>query len=219
MARMPRLVVPDYPHHITQRGNRRMKTFFGDDDYLYYLELLAEHREEAGVEIWAYCLMPNHTHIVAVPQREDSLACLFRKVHRHYSRYINFREKWTGHLWQERFHSFVMDEAYLMATVRYVELNPLRAKLCQTLADWPWSSYHAHMSGLSDDVVNVEPMMKRVSNWLEYVHDSHYLDYSKIRKHNRTGRPAGSDSFVDQMEALSGRCLKKKAPGPKRSVT
>ena len=140
MARMPRLVVPGYPHHVTQRGNRRMKTFFCDDDYLYYIDLLREHKEEAKVDIWAYCLMPNHTHIVVVPEQEDSLAGLFSLVHRHYSRYINFREKWTGHLWQERFHSFVMGEQYLMATVRCVELNPLRARLCTHLFEWPWSS-------------------------------------------------------------------------------
>jgi putative transposase len=116
MARMPRLVVPYYPHHVTQRGNRRMRTFFCDEDYLYYLSLLAEFKSDARVDIWAYWLMPNHVHLVVVPQQEDGLARLFRHVHRHYSRYINFREKWRGHLWQERFHSFVMDERYLLAT-------------------------------------------------------------------------------------------------------
>ena len=123
MARMPRLVVPDYPHHITQRGNRRMKTFFSEDDYQHYINLLESYKTDAEVEIWAYCLMPNHVHIVAVPKEKDGLSYLFRQVHRHYTRYINFREKWKGHLWQERYHSFVMDEQYLLATVRYVELN------------------------------------------------------------------------------------------------
>jgi len=118
---MPRLVVPGYPHHVTQRGARRMKTFFLDEDYQYYLDLVAYHKQKAGVAIWAYCLMPNHVHFVAVPEREDSLSCLFKMVHRHYSRAINFRQKWTGHLWQERFHSFVMDEEYLLTTVRYVD--------------------------------------------------------------------------------------------------
>ena len=130
MARMPRLVVPHYPHHITQRGARRIKTFFTEEDYQYYLELVAEYKAEAGVEVWAYCLMPNHVHFVAVPTERDSLSRLFRRVHRHYSRAINFRQKCTGHLWQERFHSFVMDEQYLLATVKYVELNPVKAKLC-----------------------------------------------------------------------------------------
>ena len=130
MARMPRLVVPGFPHHITQRGNRRMKTFFCDDDYVAYLDLLSAAQADSGVSVWAYYLMPNHVHLVVVPQAKDSLASLFRTVHRHYTRRINFREHWRGHLWQERFHSFVMDERHLMAAVRYIELNPVRARLC-----------------------------------------------------------------------------------------
>ena len=93
MARMPRLVVPGYPHHVTQRGSRRMQTFFSDSDYQYYIDLLARYKNDTGVSIWAYCLMPNHVHIVAIPEEEDSLSQLFRKVHREYTRYINFREK------------------------------------------------------------------------------------------------------------------------------
>lgn len=192
-----------------------MKTFFSDDDYQYYLALLSKYKVEAGVDIWAYCLMPNHTHIVAVPSEEDSLAKLFRSVHRHYSRYINFREKWVGHLWQERFHSFVMDETYLMATVRYVELNPLKARLCQNLSDWQWSSYHAHVSGFDDDVVIVEPMLKRITDWNSYVLDGDDVDSAKIRSHNRTGRPVGDDAFLDRLESLTGRSLRKRKPGPK----
>lgn len=109
MARMPRLVAPHYPHHVTQRGNRRMKTFFCATDYQCYLDLVARYKSEVGVEILAYCLMPNHVHFVVVPYEQDGLAQLFRKVHQEYTRYINFREGWRGHLWQERFHSFVMD--------------------------------------------------------------------------------------------------------------
>ena len=111
MARMPRLVVPGFPHHVTQRGNRRMKTFFNGEDHCAYLDLLSKGKAEAGVSVWAYCLMLNHVHLVVIPGQKDSLAKLFRFVHRHYSRRINFRENWRGHLWHERFHSFVMDEA------------------------------------------------------------------------------------------------------------
>lgn len=215
MARMPRLVVPGYPHHVTQRGARRMKTFFSDADYQYYLELLAKYKSEAGVQIWAYCLMPNHTHVVAVPERENSLAVLFRQVHRRYSRYINFREKWTGHLWQERFHSFVMDEAHLMATVRYVELNPFRAKLCADLAEWSWSSYHSHISGIEDGVVCIKPMLDRVSDCKTYMGEGCLLNNDQIRMHGRTGKPAGDSEFIEKLEMLSGRDLKRKKPGPK----
>ena len=218
MARMPRLVVPGYPHHVTQRGNRRMKTFFCREDYRAYLDLLAEAKAETGVAVWAYCLMPNHVHLVVVPERSDSLAQLFRHVHRRYSRRINFREQWRGHLWQERFHSFVMDELYLLATVRYTELNPVHAQLCVDPTDWPWSSARAHFAGRDDSVVSVQPMLERVANWgnylLEEVRDG---EVDSIRRCSRTGRPAGDEWFLEQLETLTGRELKRRKPGPKPS--
>jgi putative transposase len=219
MARMPRLVVPDYPHHVTQRGNRRMKTFFCREDYRAYLELLADAKAEAGVSVWAYCLMPNHVHLVVVPERTDSLARLFRGVHRDYTRRVNFRERWRGHLWQERFHSFVMDERYLLATVRYTELNPVRARLCVDPVDWPWSSARAHYSGRDDTVVSVQPMLERVMDWRRYLSEEPgESEADSIRRFSRTGRPAGDEWFVEQLEALTGRDLKKRKPGPKQLI-
>ncbi len=137
MARMARVVVPGYPHHVTQRGNRRQKTFFCDDDYRYYIELLSTYAKAYGTEVWAYCLMPNHVHLVIVPREEDGLRAALGEAHRRYMRHINFRKGWRGHLWQEHFHSFVMDEAYLLATVRYVERNPVVAKFCRQPDEWP----------------------------------------------------------------------------------
>jgi putative transposase len=133
---MPRLVVPGYPHHVTQRGNRRQRTFFTEDDYRYYLALVFESARQAETEIWAYCLMPNHVHLVMVPNTEDGLRATLGEAHRHYTRHINYRQGWRGHLWQERFHSFLMDEDYLLATVRYVERNPVAAGLCRGSAEF-----------------------------------------------------------------------------------
>ena len=118
MARLARIVAPGLPHHITQRGNRRQKTFFHDDDYQQYLNLMREWCERHSVEIWAYCLMPNHVHLVAVPETEDGLAKAIGEAHRRYTRYVNFRKGWTGYLWQGRFASFPMDEAGGMAACR-----------------------------------------------------------------------------------------------------
>ena len=115
--------MPGVPHHVTQRGNRRQKTFFTKEDYSAYLNLMADWCGQFGVEIWAYCLMPNHVHLIAVPEREDSLAQAIGEAHRRYTRRINFRKGWRGHLWQGRFSSYPMDDVYLMAAVRYVELN------------------------------------------------------------------------------------------------
>jgi putative transposase len=218
MARMPRLVIPHYPHHVTQRGARRQKTFFSNADYKTYLDLLATAKDGVGAEIWAYCLMPNHVHHVIVPGKEDSLAALFSDAHRRYTRHINFREGWRGHLWQERFHSFVMDERYLMATVRYIELNPVRAGLCRKPQDWPWSSARAHLAGKNDALVSVQPMLARVDDWSAYLErETDQKTADAIRKHTRTGRPTGSDRFLTQLESMTGRTIRKRKPGPRRA--
>ncbi len=140
MARSARVVIPGLPHHITQRGNRRQQTFFNEGDYAAYLELMTEWCRDQEVEIWSYCLMPNHTHSIAIPSSEDGLRWAIGETHRRYTRRISFREKWRGYLWQARFASFVMDEPYLLAAARYVELNPVRARLVSKAEDWPWSS-------------------------------------------------------------------------------
>ena len=141
MARLPRLVLPGIPHHVTQRGNRRERTFFEDGDYALYLDLLADAAGRAGVEIWSYCLMPNHVHLIAVPSDEDGLRRCFRYVHRHYTGYINARLRVTGHLWQGRFSSVAMDDAHFVTALRYVALNPVRARLAARAEDWPLVEY------------------------------------------------------------------------------
>jgi len=215
MARMPRVVVPSFPHHVTQRGNRRQKTFFGVDDYLYYIELLSEFSKLAETEIWAYCLMPNHVHFVMVPKHEDGLRAALGEAHRRYTRHINFRHGWRGHLWQERFHSFLMDEQYLMATVRYVEMNPVAAGLCESPWDWRFSSARAHLERKDDTLVRVQPMLERVCDWRAYLANSAARDdEEQIRKHTRTGRPLGTVEFIHKIENLTGETLVAKRPGP-----
>jgi len=150
MARIARVVVPGIPHHVTQRGVRRMETFFDDEDYEVYLRLMCDWCEMSGIEVWAYCLMPNHVHLVAVPEREESLARGIGEAHRRFTRHINFKKGWKGYLWQGRFGSFPMDEDYLLAACRYVELNPVRAKLVERPEEFRWSSAKAHLSGKDD---------------------------------------------------------------------
>ena len=137
MARLARVVAPGMPHHVAQRGNRRQSTFFRESDYQHYLELALEWSQAHGVQIWSYCLMPNHVHLIAVPDREESLSEAIGEIHRRYSRAINFRMGWRGHLWQGRFHSFPMDEDYLLATARYIEMNPVKAGRVKTPGDYP----------------------------------------------------------------------------------
>ena len=204
MPRMPRLVVPGFPHHVTQRGARKQRTFFSDTDYKTYIDILATAAAELNVETWAYCLMPNHVHLVVVPQHRDGLARVFRKAHRKYAALINSREGWQGHLWQERFHSYVMDEEHLLAAVRYVEMNPVRAGLCQHPREWRWSSYHAHLAGLDDKLVSVRAMLERIVDWnkfLALVESDNRLN--DIRSHTSSGKPFGSTAFVAQVEQAS----------------
>ena len=217
MARMARVVVPHYPHHVTQRGNRRQRTFFGDDDYLSYVELMSEFCARAGTRVWAYCLMPNHVHLVMVPSREDGLRAALGEAHRRYTRRVNFRMGWREHLWQERFHSFPMDEPYLLATVRYVERNPVAARLCRQPQEWRWSSAAAHLRGRDDQLVEVGPMLGLVDDWGSYLSKSEDNDIAAhIKEHLRTGRPLGDAQFVKTIERITGRFIARRKPGRKK---
>ena len=216
MARIARVVVPGIPHHVTQRGVRRMDTFFDDEDYETYLRLMREWCDASGVEVWAYCLMQNHVHLIAVPESGDSLAHGIGEAHRRYTRHINFKKGWKGYLWQGRFASFPMDEDYLLATCRYVELNPVRAKLAGRPEDYRWSSARAHLAGKDDTLVRVKPMLDQISDWAELLASGDQALFDDVRMHERTGRPLGSNGFIERMSSLVGRELGRKKPGPKR---
>ncbi len=160
MARVARVVSPGMPHHITQRGNRRMLTFLQESDYEVYVHLMRTWCARHGVAILAYCLMPNHVHLIAVPETVEGLARAVGEGHRRYTCHINQREGWRGYLWQGRFASFVMDQDYFLTAMRYVELNPVRAGLAASPADWPWSSARAHLTGERDPLIgDVREMM------------------------------------------------------------
>lgn len=206
MARLPRFVLPGHPHHVTQRGNRREKTFFEDGDYALYLDLLAAAARRTGVEIWSYCLMPNHVHIIAVPQDEDGLARTFSQLHRSYTGYINARMRVTGHLWQGRFGSVAMDEAHLVAALRYVALNPVRAHLVNRAEDWLWSSTRALLCGQDDHVVTVAPALHRVGDFASFLGEDfdETSTYLPLRKAETIGRPVGSSDWIAEMEAATG---------------
>lgn len=206
MARLPRLVLPGIPHHVTQRGNRRERTFFEDGDYALYLDLLADAAGQANVEIWAYCLMPNHVHIVATPADEDGLWRTFRHVHRHYTGFINARLRSTGHLWQGRFSSVAMDEAHFVAALRYVALNPVRARLVRRAEDWAWSSTRALIAGRDDHVVTVAPALERVGDFAAFLgaEFDEALTYAALRKAESVGRPIGSAQWLAGMEERTG---------------
>ena len=216
MARLARVVAAGIPHHVTQRGNRRQKVFFGDDDYALYKSLLDEGCRAAGTEVWAYCLMPDRVHLILVPSDEDGLRAALGEAHRRYTRHINLRKGWRGYLWQGRFASFPMDDAYLISCARYVELNPVRAKLARRARDWKWSSARAHLAGKDDGLVRVKPLLALAPDWADFLGEGLGDEpLSAIRKSERTGRPLGSAPFVKRLEKRLGRVLARRKPGPK----
>jgi len=219
MARIARVIAPGYPHHVTQRGNRRQETFFNDEDYVAYLELLSEWTRKYHVEIWAYCLMPNHVHLIAVPETPEGLSRAIGEAHRRYTRRINFREGWRGHLWQERFASFPMDENYLLAAARYVELNPVVSGLVGRADAYRWSSARAHMEGKDDILVKVSPLLEIVGDWKDFLSYPDETITNRLRQHEKTGRPLGATDFIGRIEERLSRMLQPQKPGPKKKDT
>ncbi len=209
MTRIPRLVVPGVAHHITQRGNRRQTTFFRAFDYEVYRQLLAEQCQKESVAVWTYCLLPNHVHLIAVPSSEDSLARAVGEAHRRYATMVNRREGWTGCLWQGRFASFAMDEAHLYVATRYVLLNPVRAGLVERAEEWPYSSARAHLGGAADDLVDLKGLAGRVESWSSVLANSpSWNEQSRLRRHERSGRPLGDERFLDDVAEATGRDLR-----------
>ena len=209
-------MAPGFPHHVTQRGNRRQQTFFKNEDYEIYIGLMAEWCARFDVLIWAYCLMPNHVHLIAVPSSMDGLRRAIGEAHRRYTRHVNFREGWRGHLWQGRFASYVMDEPYALAAARYVEMNPVRAGLVKRPQDYPWSSAAAHISGTEDALLTVSPLRKMKKNWERFLLQSTDGETAVlIKQHDRTGRPVGSKNFLEKLERILDRPLFPQKRGPK----
>lgn len=216
MPRLARVVVPNVPHHVTQRGNRRQRTFFQDSDYDQYKQLMAAWCSRRQVAVWAYCLMPNHVHLILTPKDPKGLARAVGEAHRRYTLTVNTREGWRGYFWQGRFASFPMDPAHLMNAVRYVLLNPVRAGLARKATDWQHSSARAHLLGSRDRLVDPVPLGDRISEWDDLLRpEGSQLDLEQFHRHERSGRPMGDDQFVRDLETLLGRRLRLQKVGRK----
>lgn len=214
MARLARIVIPGLPHHVTQRGNRRERVFFSDADYQFYLDELRIAAHKAGSEIWAWCLMPNHVHLLIVPRDEDGLRLTVANAHRRYAARLNARNQWTGHVWQGRYGSVVMDEEHLYSALSYVSLNPVRARLVKRAEDWPWSSARAHLTGRPDGVTTLAPALERVGDFAAFLGAAHDpAEFEPLRRAEITGRPVGGASFLDALEAKLGRPVKAQRRG------
>jgi putative transposase len=219
MPRRPRVIVPGVAHHVTQRGNNRQTVFHSSADRRFYLELLGRHATHYGARILGYCLMPNHIHLIAVPERDDSLARALGCTHSEYALALNQAQGRSGHVWQNRFFSCLLDTSHLLLALRYVELNPVRAGLTPEPWGWPWSSARAHALELAQD-----PVLD--CRWEEYFGRWDFGEWREIlsagmsggecdslRRATHTGEPLGSREFVTALERQSGRRLRVLARG------
>jgi len=217
MPRFTRVVVPNCPHHITNRGNHRQTIFFGDEDKRLYLRLLFRYGNRFGLKFWAYCLMPNHVHLIAVPEKPDSMHLTIREAHRKYTIQVNLQMDWQGSLWQGRYYSFPLEDVHLYRALRYVENNPVRAGITKTAEDYPWSSAPAHVFGIPDDLLSPNGLGIRGKAWRAYLREQEEeAEVKDIHDHIKTGRPLGGNEFVDQLESNLGRELQPKKPGRKK---
>jgi putative transposase len=217
MARISRITVPGMPHHVTQRGNRRERVFHEDGDYALYRDLLAAACAANGVACWAYCLMPNHVHLILTPATREGLSRAVGETHRRYSGFVNARARVTGHVFQGRFHSAAMDDVHLLRAARYLALNPVRAGLVAHAADWPWSSVRAHLAGRDDALVSARPLLGIAPDPRHLFENSPNDDTTPFDLETKSmiGRPMGDDAFLDIIEARLGQRVRKAKPGPK----
>jgi len=216
MSRLARIVVPGLAHHVTQRGNRREAIFFEDGDQEVYQGLLAEQARRYDVGVWAYCLMPNHVHLILTPSDETGLGRAVGEAHRRYTNFVNARGRWSGHLFQSRFASVAMDEDHLIAAVRYVSLNPVRARLVARAEAWPWSSVRAHLAGADDGLVSVRPVLDRAPRFADLLRtDADDVAFRTLRASEGSGRPIGNADFIADLERRLGRPIAKRTPGRK----
>lgn len=218
MPRIARIIVPGYPYHITQRGNCKQTVFKEKIDYSTYLRLLEKYSSEYRLAILAYCLMPNHIHIIAIPQEHNSMSKTFHVTHMKYAQFFNNKYALSGHLWQGRFYSCLLDENHFLTATRYVENNPVRAKLSNNAISWPWSSAFAHCYK-KDEILSLGEIYKYIDidDWKRYLAEPESQnDIKLIREHTLKGRPFGNTAFIEKIETMCGRRLSPRLPGRPR---
>jgi putative transposase len=218
VPRISRVVIPGCPHHLIQRGNRRLRVFFSDEDKAFYLALIKRQIVKHGISLWAFCLMDNHVHMIVIPKAEDSLARGIGEAHRKYTNAINTREDWKGYLWQGRFISYPLEDLHLYAAVRYIERNPVRARIVKNAESYSWSSAWAHVHKESHPLLSPCPLEKGIQNWSAYLKErDDREDIKRFIEHEHTGRPLGSEDFIKRLEELTGRILAPMKRGRKKS--
>lgn len=213
MPRRARVVVPDMPHHITQRGNYKQDVFESNHDRTKYLSIIEKYQRRYNLKILSYCLMTNHVHFVAIPEKVNSMSLTFRDTHMVYSHYLNKKKGVAGHLWKGRFYSCVMDEFHLLAGVRYIERNPVRAGLVKKPWEWEWSSAAYHCGKSHKSCIKLKNLLELVDmnkdEWTSYIeHDDDPIFIEKIKKSTFSGRPFARSGVLKKWENKLGMRLR-----------
>ena len=229
MPRQPRLVVLGYPYHIILRGNNKCAIFYNDKDKRFFIECLKRSKEKTNSKIYAYCLMTNHAHFLIEPSKETGLAEMMQSLGRRYVRYVNTEYNRTGTLWEGRYKSSLVDkDEYLAACSRYIELNPVRAKMTGRPEEYGWSSFRSKASGMTEDIIDPDPIYvdmgktakERGSNYSKWVLEGvpeHELNL--IRSATQKCGIIGSSTFTNRIEKAIGRSVALKPVGrPKKSL-
>ncbi len=218
MPRLARTVFARIPHHITQRGNRREDIFFTDDDRETYLAWLKDYSDQHDVAILAYCLMSNHIHLVAVPRTKAGLQAVLKPLHMRYAQRLNRQRGLHGHVWQGRYFSSPLDPTYTWACIRYVERNPVRARIVRKAENYRWSSAAAHCKLRDDDILTTDPrwlrQLRQVNDWSGWLAQGDAPDELTIlRRHVERGLPCGTKAFIGALGKRAGRDLNFRPPG------
>jgi len=216
MPRIGRVVVPGLAHHVTQRGVRRMNVFFSDADRRLYLRFLRDQGDRCGLHFAAWCLMHNHVHLIVVPEHATSLARGIGEAHRRYTCSLNEREEWRGYLFQGRFFSCPLQGIHVVAAIRYVLRNPVRAGMVSQPWEYEWSSARwAVGRAATDPLAEWLPFTEDVNLWRELLREEP-PEADAVRRHTRSGRPFGDSEFIAQLEGVTGRALQTRSPGRPR---
>jgi putative transposase len=224
MPRIARVVFPGVPHHVTQRGNRREQVFFANLDHYAYLNCLQDYAVLHELDVLAYCLMPNHVHMVVVPTTEHALHRAMKPLHMRYAQYFNRVRGLNGRVWQGRYFSSPLDETYLWNAIRYVELNPVRARLTDRAENFPWSSAAGHCGLRVDSLLTSKPLWRRqkegIGDWSAWLAaGDEVASLAQLRRNTHKGLPCGSPGFIQALERATGRQILQRPQGRPRKAS
>lgn len=206
MPRSARFVLSGHPFHLTHRGNNKRQIFYSDEDRRKYLFWFEEARQKWKVRVLSFCLMSNHVHFIAVPESDFSLAKMIHTVHRRYAYYLNQKYGHSGHLWEGRYYSCVLDDNHLMAAIRYVERNPVRANIVRKPWDWVWSSAREHLD-LEKNIISLGDINRffSIPRWREYIDQvESEEDLDQIRKQTMAFKAWANDDFRETVKQQYG---------------